>query len=81
MNSNSLHYSKPIEVSALPHRGIADAIISNLSAWIKRLATRQAQARYRARLERRAQTGQQRPLLDSLPLEKKHALGMYRFMD
>ena len=81
MNSKSLHYSNPIEVSALPHKGIADAIIGNLSAWIKRLATRQAQARYRAREERRAQTDLQQDMLSSLPLEQKHSLGMYRFMD
>lgn len=84
MNSKSLQCneiaSSLVEVSALPRKPAFGAMVRIVKDWIARSELKQALARYQARSKRAAQAELEQNIIDSLPLEQKHALGMYQFM-
>ncbi len=82
MNSKTLHYSNQnIDVPALPQQGMLTGIAAKITALFVRSGIEQAQDYYRVKRERRATAPSHRDIVESLPIEDKLGLGMYRFMD
>ena len=85
MNSKSLQYretaSSVVELPALPRKHNFAAIARTVVGWFARSELERAQARFRFKRERAAQAAAKPNIVDSLPLEEKHGLGLYRLMD
>ena len=85
MNSKSLQYSNPlnsaIEITVQRKKDLFGAIVRMVPAWSARSELKKAQAHYRIKRERMARIESQQDIVNSLSVEEKHRLGMYRFLD
>jgi len=84
MNSKSLEYdgtrSAILDAVTLKTASTFASIKKGLSEFFARYQIRQSQARYETKKQCRAQTQLYQNLLERLPLEEKHRLGMYHLM-
>ncbi|MDJ0780140.1 MAG: hypothetical protein QNJ85_19900 [Gammaproteobacteria bacterium] len=85
MNSKTLQYNattdSAIDLPALPSRNGFIALAKTVIGWFTRSELEQAQARYRLKRERAAQTAAQRDIVSAMPLEQKQSLGLHRLVD
>ena len=85
MNSKPMNYAE-IPATDLEQRRASIMVVladlfRHLAAPFTASDIEQAQARYRSKRERTARSRAHRSIVDSLPIEQKLRLGMYRFMD
>ena len=85
MNSKTLQYNQStdsaIDLTALPSRSVFSALAKTVIGWFTRSELEQAQARYRIKRERAAQTAAHQDIVSAMPLEQKQSLGLHRLID
>lgn len=85
MNSKSLQYNNAgntkLETLASRQISLLATIIRKVSSYLVRSDIEVAQARYETRRQQGAKSQSQQDIVGNLPLEEKHRLGMYHFMN
>ena len=85
MNSKTLQYNEStesaIDLPALPSRNGFIALAKTVIGWFTRSELEQAQARYRIKRERAAQSAVRQDIVSAMPLEQKQSLGLYQRID
>ena len=85
MNSKSIQYGETknpvIEIPALPRKKTFAVMARTVISWFARSELEQARARFRIKHERAAQAEAKPDIVNSLPLDEKHRLGLYRLID